>query len=103
MPLRKWKADPPTAPMPKAPPTSSSIRSGHGSREVSGVPIVVFSFRGFGGFLRDCEKFIEGVQALFILGSAVPLVLGKGQSGEKNVEFFFFFLTFYYFYSNLNT
>lgn len=83
MPLRKWKADPPTAPMPKAPPTSSSIRSGHGSREVSGVPIVVFSFRGFGGFLRDGEKLIEGVQTLFLLRSAIPRVLGRGQSGKK--------------------
>ncbi|KAI8553743.1 hypothetical protein RHMOL_Rhmol05G0040100 [Rhododendron molle] len=32
----KWKADPPTAPMPKAPPTSSRMRSGQGSREFSG-------------------------------------------------------------------
>ncbi|KAI7981809.1 hypothetical protein LOK49_Contig12G00012 [Camellia lanceoleosa] len=35
MPLIKWKAESPTAPMPNAPPTSSRIRSGQGSREVS--------------------------------------------------------------------
>lgn len=35
----KWKAEPPTAPMPKAPPMSSRMRSGQGSREVSGVPM----------------------------------------------------------------
>lgn len=42
--------DPPTAPIPNAPPTSSRIRSGHGSREVSGVPISSPLFlRRFGG------------------------------------------------------
>jgi hypothetical protein len=37
--------------MPKAPPISSIIRSGHGSREVSGVPISAIGFLE-GGFVR---------------------------------------------------
>nr|POF09811.1 hypothetical protein CFP56_67419 [Quercus suber] len=38
MPFRKWKVEPPTAPMENTPPMSSSMRSGHGSLDVSGIP-----------------------------------------------------------------
>lgn len=61
-PFRKWKAEPPTAPMPKALPMSSRMRSGQGSREVSGVAILVddleMQIRVYWGFNLKVEVFL---------------------------------------------
>lgn len=53
MPLKKWKAVPPIAPVPNAPPMSSRMRSGQGSRDVSGLPI-------WFGFLGEERREDEG-------------------------------------------
>lgn len=64
-PLIKWKAEPPTAPIPNAPPTSSRIRSGHGSLEVSGVPMA--AAEGLGGGFQSIVNVERRMELLIVI------------------------------------
>ncbi|KAM1256232.1 hypothetical protein ACFX1Q_030381 [Malus domestica] len=79
--------------MPKAPPMLSKMRSGHGSQDVSGVPMIMskgdggrrgfFSASSLPGFLfGEVEREIVGIE----LGNNWELVIGNWEihgGGEK--------------------